>query len=716
MTTAYKVPSSEEPGHTAIFRHPSFKDGTHNNEYADITTLYEVFQSHVQRHPQAEFLGTRTFYPENGRFGAYTWMTTSETQALVDDFGSGLDHVYEKHVPRIQGDAAPEDGVPEAFGRQQGLGIFATNRAEWLVSELAAFRTGRYSVGVIDVAGVGRAEFDMNHSGVAVVVCSMDKIPRMLDRAQNTPGLKVIVSMDKLDCSKPSIATQAFSSSTTDVLRARAESLGIALLDMDEVVALGRLNPTEPAPPKPTDLCTLCYSSGTAGAQKGVLATHASFTYAARSAILAMRFDTRTTYLSYIPLYHVFDRYAVYAIMHSHIRIGFHSGDAARLLDDMQALQPTVLTTIPHVLNRMYERLAARTVAAASLVGAVARVAYGAKLRRLRERGRATHALWDALVFSRVRALFGGRVHTVICGSAPLDGRVQDFFRAALSCHVIQGYGQTETMAGGLIQRPDDRATGTVGVPNPGVDVRLRSIPEMGYMADAAERPRGELLVRGACVFAGYLRDAERTRAALLPGGWLATGDVAEVRADGTLALVDRIKHVIKTARALWIEPEPLETQYAAHPLCAAVFLHGSPHQRELVALVVPSPAFDAWAARVAGAAASRAELCARPAVQKAFLRELHVHAARLGLPRAAHVAAVHLEPRELAAVDSKFYTITLKLRRHAVREHYATAFDVLYKSIADASSDDAKVLDKVNTSDAALSTASTSDTAVSVK
>ncbi|KAJ1720745.1 medium-chain fatty acid-CoA ligase faa2 [Coemansia erecta] len=720
MNTAYVVPSSEEPGHTAIFRHPSFKDGTHNNEYADVTTLYEVFQSHVQRHPQAEFLGTRTFYPENGRFGSYTWMTTSETQALVDDFGSGLDHVYREHVKAEQKNAkvAEDDGVPEAFTRQQGLGIFATNRAEWLVSELAAFRTGRYSVGVIDVAGVGRAEFDMNHSGVAVVACSMDKIPRMLDRAGNTPGLRVIVSMDRLDCSQPTIATQAFSRSTTDVLRARAESLGIVLLDMDEVVALGRLNPTEPRPPRPDDLCTLCYSSGTAGAQKGVLATHASFTYAARSAILAMRFGSRTTYLSYIPLYHVFDRYAVYAIMHSHIRIGFHSGDAARLLDDMQALQPTVLTTIPHVLNRMYERLAERTIAAASLAGAVARVAYGAKLKRLRVRGRATHALWDALVFSRVRMLFGGRVHTVICGSAPLDGRVQDFFRAALSCDVIQGYGQTETMAGGLIQRPGDRATGTMGVPNPGVDVRLRSIPEMGYVADSAERPRGELLVRGGCVFAGYLRDAERSQAALLPGGWLATGDVAEVRADGSLALVDRIKHVIKTARALWIEPEPLEAQYAAHVLCGSVFLHGSAHQRELVALVVPSKAFDAWAARAAGGspAPSRAELCARPGVRRAFLRELHVHAARLGLPQAAHVAAVHLEPRELTAVDGAFYTITLKLRRHAVRAHYAAAFDALYKGIADASCDDAKGLGAVGASDAALSTASSaSDTAVSV-
>ncbi|KAJ1642258.1 medium-chain fatty acid-CoA ligase faa2 [Coemansia asiatica] len=691
MSKSYAVPSSELPGYTAIYRHPDYKDGTHNNEYSDITTLYEVFQNLVKTRPHSDFLGARPYFPESSKFGPYRWITTTQAQEIVDNFGSGLDGLFEKYAPE-----------PNESTGMQPLGIFSVNRPEWLLTELAAFRTGRYSVGVIDASGVGRAEFDMNHSEMHVVVCSMDKITRMLDRIKYTPRIRAIVSMDRLDCSKPHASTQPFSPQTIEKLKQKAREAGVYLTDMDQVIQDGRTNPTEARPSKPEDLCTLCYSSGTAGAQKGVLATHKSFVYAARSAALAMRFGPQT-YFSYIPLYHVFDRYAVYAIMHTGIKIGFYHGDMQALLEDMQQLQPTVLTIIPHVLNRVYDRIAQASVAADSLSGSLSRKAYAAKLRRIRNNGALTHSFWDKLIFSKISALFGGRVQTMICGSAYLDPRVQDFFRAALSCNVIQGYGQTETMAGGTIQQRSDTSSNNVGVPNPGVDLRLRSIPEMSYHVTDTPGPRGELLVRAPNVFSGYLRDAEKTRESM-DGEWLATGDIATVNPDGSFSIIDRVKNVIKTAQAMWIEPEPLESTYAQHPMIKNIFIYGSERERELVAVAVPDPAsFIPWARKLVGGGGGGSEnideLCADLKVRAAMVEELKLLAARNNVPRPGHIAAVHLEPSPFESVSSEFYTITLKVRRHVVRAHYKGAFAALYKTLS--CNDDPTVLTLTSASSA---------------
>ncbi|KAJ1883363.1 medium-chain fatty acid-CoA ligase faa2 [Coemansia sp. RSA 1722] len=671
MSKSYAVPSSELPGYTAIYRHPDYKDGTHNDEFSDITTLYEVFQSQVKAHPKAEFLGSRPYYPESNTFGSYRWITTTQAQETVDAFGSGLDALYEKYAPELN----------EATGMQP-LGIFSINRPEWILTELAAFRTGRYSVGVIDASGVGRAEFDMNHSEMQVVVCSMDKITRMLERIKYTPRIKVIISMDKLDCSKPHVATQPFSKQTVEKLRLRALEAGVHLTDMDQVIADGKERPTVARPSKPADLCTLCYSSGTAGAQKGVMATHASFVYACRSAALGMQFPTTQTYFSYIPLYHVFDRYAVYAVMHTGIRIGFFHGDMQGLIEDMQQLRPTMLTTIPHVLNRMYDRIAQATIASCSLTGSLSRTAYAAKLRRIRNGQGFRHSFWDRLIFDKVSALFGGRLHTMICGSAYLDPKVQDFFRAALSCNVIQGYGQTEIMAGGTIQRRSDTSADNVGVPNPGVDMRLRSIPEMNYHVTDTPGPRGELLVRAPNVFSGYLADAEKTRQCM-DGDWLATGDIATINPDGSFSIIDRVKNVIKTAQAMWIEPEPLESIYQQHSLFKNLFIHGSERERELVAIVTPDPdAFVPWAKKLAQFDTIE-ELCADQKVRDAVVEELKMLAARNNVPRPGYIAAVHLEPKPFEAVSGEFYTITLKVRRHIVKAHYKSTFASMYKTLS---------------------------------
>ncbi|KAJ1722669.1 medium-chain fatty acid-CoA ligase faa2 [Coemansia erecta] len=671
MFKSYVVPSSETPGHSPIYRHPKYKSGTLDCEYPDIGTLYNLFTTAVKNYSKEEFLGSRRFFSETDSFGDYEWMTAADAAEFVNDFGSGLDNVYSTNAP----------GVNAATG-QQPLGIFSVNRPEWLLSELAAFRSRRYSVGIIDAPSVLRAEADICSASIEVIVCSVDKIPRMLDRISLTPSIKVVISMDKLDCSRPTRWIQPFDKGTTEKLKIRAKSLGIVLLDIDEVIQIGRLNPTEPMPPRPFDICTLCFSSGTTGAQKGILSTHEAFVHSSKSAILAMPLHD-STYMSYISLFHIFDRYTIYALMFNHLRIGFYSGDNANLLDDIQLLQPTIMSIVPFVLNRIYDKVAAATVGSKGLVGFLSRKGFKAKIGRIRSGKGFKHALWDRLIFDKVAALFGGRVQIMVSGSAYLDPKVQDFFRVGLSCNLVQGYGQTEIMAGGTIQTADDISTANIGIPNPGVDICLRSIPEIGYNVTDVPCPRGELMIRAKNMFLGYYMDPEKTAEAM-DGEWLATGDVAQINADGSFSIIDRIKSVIKIARLMWVEPTMLEAAYSRHRLVSSVFIYGNEHEREIVAVVVPNPdTFVPWARSTSRRPdANLAELCADKRVAISVADELRAYAILSEIPIIGIIGGVYLEPKELAQVDSEFVTSTLKVRRAVVSKHYMPVFEQLYKEL----------------------------------
>ncbi|KAJ1722968.1 medium-chain fatty acid-CoA ligase faa2 [Coemansia erecta] len=671
MSKSYIVPSSEIPGYSPIYRHPKYKSGTHNGEFADITTLHELFGHVVKTYPKKEFLGARDYYPETNSFGQYAWITTTEAAETISELGSGLDMVYAKYAPEVNSSTG-----------QQPIGILAMNRPEWLLTELAAFRSRRYTVGVSDIAGVESAEYNINSADIHVVVCSIDKIPRMLDRADKTPSLKVIVSMDKLDCSKPSVATQAFSKDTVDILKTRAESLNIALLDMDEVIAMGQLNPTEPALPKPSDLCTICFTSGTSGAQKGALLTHEAFIHATRGAHLSLE-QHNTTYLSHMSLMHIFDRYMVYSFMYGMVRIGFFNGDATKILDDMQVLHPTVVAVIPMVLNRLYDRFAEETIGVKGICGKLSRLAFRSKVKRIHSGRGYRHSLWDRLIFNKVAEMFGGNVKKLLSGATPLSSEVQDFFSVSLSCDVIQGYGQTETVAGGLIQMSDDCTNNNIGVPNPGVDIRLRSIPDMGYNVTDTPSPRGEMMIRSKILFSGYNGQPERTKE-IMDGEWMATGDIAKINSDGSVSLVDRINSVIKSASVMWVEPTPLESIYSSHRLVKFVYVYGFERAHELVAIVVPEPStFVPWARSIAGKTdANLTELCNSSDVANRITQELRTLASKNQIPPPAMIGAVHIEPVPLDQINREFYTSSLKIRRPIVNQHYKARFDELYSTL----------------------------------
>lgn len=635
--------------------------------------MYKLFEYHVENYPERPFMGTRPYDAKTSSFGSYQWKTTQEISQTVQDVGSGLQYLYQNY--RVQ---AGENG-------QHSLGIYSTNRMEWMVSELAGFRHRMYSVGLADTAGVESAEFALNHSSTSVVVCSLDKLPRLLERLEEyTPHVKVIVTMDPLDCSIKRPETLGVSLETVQQLQEKAKQLNVGLYDFNQVIQLGQQHPAPAFPPSPSDIYTICYTSGTTGAQKGVVLTHSAFSYACRVTYLAVD-HIDYVYASFIPLYHSFERFNLGVLMHNGVSIGFYSGDPALLMDDLQALRPTVLVAVPRLLAKIYESATQATIGATGLRGKLSRMAYNAKWQQLQNGGGTKHALWDRLVWSNVAARFGGRVHSIVIGAAAVCPEQLDFFRIALSCEVYQGYGQTESSCATSNQRARDYTGGHVGAPIPGVDVRLRSMPELGYVAEATMCPKGEIMVRGPHLFKEYLNEPLKTQMAF-DGEWLATGDVGQINEDGSLALIDRVNNVVKTGLGVWVEPERLESVYENHPLVQSVFVDAKDSAKHLASVVVPKPeAFVPWAQKLVGNQALELHsLCKLPQVQVALALELRSFGLSHRLTEPELVGAVHLEAVPFEGKGCGLYTSTFKMRRSRMRQYYQTQLRQLFNKDED--------------------------------
>ncbi|PIA16394.1 acetyl-CoA synthetase-like protein [Coemansia reversa NRRL 1564] len=359
-------------------------------------------------------------------------------------------------------------------------------------------------------------------------------------------------------------------------------------------------------------------------------------------------------------------------------------------MDDMQTLKPTVLVAVPRVLNRIYDRIAGATVGACGLTGVLSRMGYKSKTKRIDAGRGPQHRFWDRLIFDKAAAAFGGRLRTLITGAASISPEVLSFFRASLSCTVVQGYGQTECAVGGTVQLLDDPTTGHVGVPVPGVDIRLRNVADMGYQVTDSPCPRGELLIRGSNVFFGYHKEPEKTKEAM-EGEWLITGDVAQINLDGTVTIIDRIKNILKTGQGIWIAPERIESIYSTHRLVQSVFVHGDEAQRDLVAVVTPNTTkFLPWARTIVkngdktsdSAELSLAALCSNEGVISGLQDELKAHAAATGLTAPEHIKAVYCDPVPFEGKGVGFFTSTAKLRRMLVLEHYQPQLNKLFATL----------------------------------
>ncbi|KAM9462131.1 long-chain-fatty-acid--CoA ligase 5 [Clarias gariepinus] len=611
--------------------------------HEDAKTLYEVFQRGIHASGNGPCLG----YRKPGK--PYQWLKYKQVSDRAEYLGSGLLH----------------RGLEPST--KSFIGIFAQNRPEWIISELACYTYSMVAVPLYDTLGPEALVFIINRANISIVLCDkQDKMEILLANCEKglTPVLKTIIVMDPFDAA----------------VTERASKCTVEILSLKDVEALGKDNLRKPIPPKPEDLSIVCFTSGTTGDPKGAMLSHenvvadsASFVKSFESAFTPLPADVL---ISFLPLAHMFERVVQTVIYGAGGRVGFFQGDIKLLPDDMKTLKPTVFPVVPRLLNRVYDKIqsGAQTPFKKWLLNfAVQRKHAEVKKGIIRN-----NSIWDRFIFHKVQESLGGSVRVMVTGAAPISPSVLSFLRACLGCQIFEAYGQTECTAGCTISLPGDWTAGHVGVPVPCNVVKLVDVEEMNYLASNNE---GEVCIKGKNVFCGYLGDPERTAEALDQDGWLHTGDIGKWLPNGVLKIIDRKKNIFKLAQGEYIAPEKIENVYIRCPSVAQVFVHGDSLQSCLVGIVVPDAEILPSLAEKLGVKGSMEELCKNQQIKKAILSDLVKMGREAGLKSFEQVKDLHLHPEQFT-IENGLLTPTLKAKRADLCKFFKQEIENLYAKL----------------------------------
>ncbi|KAK9364600.1 eukaryotic long-chain fatty acid CoA synthetase (LC-FACS) [Lipomyces kononenkoae] len=569
------LPGSEKPGYSAIYRNVHHPEALVNTIHPTILTLYDGFANSLRNHADANCLGHREYIPQYKTWSPYIWESYARINERRSELGSGL--------LKLARDVA---GVEKKD--QFGVAIFSPNRREWVITDLALHAYNLYGVTLYDSLGPDASEYILNLTESPILVASLNNIPAILTIKHKLPHLKVIISMDELES-----PTDTPGNTRRSLLNTWAKVQNVALYSFTEVERIGRNALVPHNPPAPTDIMTINFTSGTTGVPKGVVITHATAVAGMTCAALHIGGSKRNNVLlSYLPLAHIYERITLCVAMSFGAAYGFLHGPILELIDDIKTLRPTIFTSVPRLLNRIEEALRAKTVNAPGLAGKISQRALQAKLDDMVKGGTGQIAIWDMLWSRKIRKNAGfDRLVTGVSGSAPISDNTLQFLRAAFACNMIQGYGLTESFAIGLVGEADDKKPGHCGPPVLGVEVRLKDVPEMHYLATDKPCPRGELLLRGPIIFREYYKEPKKTAEAIDEEGWFHTGDVAKIDELGRVSIIDRVKNFFKLAQGEYIAPEQIENIYLAGcELVSQVFVHGDSVQTFLVGIVGINP------------------------------------------------------------------------------------------------------------------------------
>jgi long-chain acyl-CoA synthetase len=641
-------------------------------------TLYESIRRGATLNPYGPCLGFRAI-STTGFATPYIFSTYTECISRIDALAAGIETLDLLGPPLV----SPN-------GAFRTVALYMKNCVEWVLTEHATFCLGGTTVPLYDTLGTGTVEYILAQTQCRTVFCSRLELPKLCRVKENS------------NC--PQFATAIIVDGITPQASQDAAQVGLILHSYAKVEAVGSQRIAtqghKHTPPSPSDIATFCYTSGTTGNPKGALLSHQNFiSSAAGYAAVApeMVFQPIDRHLSYLPLAHIFERVVQVQLLAVGASIAFFRGDPTMLIDDLQACRPTFLPVAPRVLNKIHDKIMSGFAATGGIKQKLFEVAVKTKLRNLKEKGQLTHAVYDRLLFSKIKKGLGmDHIRVMASGSAPLAENVMFFFRILLGVPVLEGYGQTEGTSAATLSHPSDQASaGHVGCPTGACEIALFDVPEMGYLHGdtlhldyLACLGRGEICIRGPNVFRGYFNDSESSRETVDSEGWLHSGDIGLWRLDGTLQIIDRKKNLFKLSQGEYVAPEKIENILSRSALIAQIFVYGDSLKNDLVAIVVPDDdAVRNWAIRhnIASIendiARSLTSWCESNDLRKAILSEIMKLSNAAQLHGFEIVKAIHLTS-ELFSVENDLLTPTFKLKRQQTREKYDLEIKKLYNSL----------------------------------
>ncbi len=542
-----------------------------------------------------------------------------------------------------------------AEGVRQGdrVAILSENRLEWTLSDLALLALGAVDVPIHATQAPAQVAHILHDSGARLLLLSTgEQWQRVREAISRVESVEKIIAFEAIADDRLLPFSQLFE---------RGRQWAAHEPDLYD-----RLRRAVRA----TDLATLLYTSGTTGEPKGVMLTHGNITSNVMAAMRVLDYSEQDVVLSILPLSHSFERMAFYCYLHSGMSI-YYAEAFDKVAENLREVRPTVLVGVPRLFEKMRERILAASLELPALRRRL--LLWGLQTGERSQRAWRTvgtvspwlrwqHQAAERLVLSRIRHQLGlDRIRSLISGGAALAPDVAYFF-LGLGLEILQGYGLTETSPVVTVNPPGANKIGTVGRPIPGVEVKI---------ADD-----GEILVRGPNVMLGYYNRPEETAAAFTEDGWLRTGDVGFLDADGYLVITDRKKDLIKTSGGKYVAPQALENRLAASPLIAQAVVVGE-GRKFPAALIVPNfGALRRYAEERGIPFREERELCAHPAIQRLYEEE--VERLMADVSPYERVRKIALLERELTIAQEEL-TPTLKVRRRVIAEKYRDVIERLY-------------------------------------
>lgn len=569
---------------------------------------------------------------------------TEKTVLAGKEGGEWKKYNIEQYVEYV--DALSYALLQLGIGKGDRIATICDNRPEWNFLDMAIMQLGAVHLPIYPTISESDYTYIINHAGVKLVFVAGIEVLRKIQHILNdVPSLMDVYTFKDIDDVK----------------------------HLNELIELGKKHQDyqklllHKAAVHENDMATLIYTSGTTGKPKGVMLSHKNLITNFKGASTIPPFGDDGVALSYLPLSHVYERMMIY--MYHYIGASvYYAENMARISDNMLEVRPLIMTTVPRLLEKIFDKIQAK---GRKLKGVKRWIFFWALSVGFHYEYDGANSIWykfklklaDKLVFKHWRAAFGGRMEVVVSGGAALQERLCRIFNAA-GIPVLEGYGLSETSPVLTVNHFGDkgRKFGTVGLPLKGVSVKIAH--------------DGEILAKGESVMLGYYQSEEQTREVIDDEGWFHTGDIGMLEPEGHLRITGRKKAIFKTSMGKYISPEHIENKLVESPFIDAALVVGE-NEKFAGALIVPDfNHLQSWC-RVKGIQyASQHEMVQLDRVQKRIRREVNHFNRSLGSTE--QVKKIGVIDHEWSVKTGEF-TASLKLRRDHVSAKYVQEIRSLF-------------------------------------
>lgn len=619
-----------------------------------------LFEQSCKKHSRNQFLGTRKLIGKefvtasDGRkfeklhLGDYEWQTYGEVFNRASNFASGL--------------------VKLGHDVDTRAAIFSETSAEWLIAFQGCFRQNITVVTVYASLGADALIHSLNETSATTLICDSKQLKKLAAISTSLKTIQNVIFFEDDESSKDTGLSESLSNLT--------------VASFSEVERLGKTSPVPANLPSKNGIAVIMYTSGSTGLPKGVMITHGNIVATAAAVMTVIPgIDSKDVYLAYLPLAHVFELAAESVMLTAGCRIGYSSPltftDTSNKIKkgtkgDASVLKPTLMAAVPAILDRVRDGVLKKVEDNGGLVKTLFDVGYKRRLAAVEGSWFGAWGLekmlWDFVFFKKIRALLGGHIRFMLNGGAPLSGNSQRFINICMGAPIGQGYGLTETFAGAAFSEADDTTVGRVGPPLPCCYIKLVSWEEGGYLTSDKPMPRGEIVVGGHSVTAGYFNNQEKTNEVYkvdeMGMRWFYTGDIGRFHPDGCLEIIDRKKDIVKLQHGEYISLGKVESALMSSNYVDNIMVHADPFHSYCVALVIPvHQALEKWAKEAGIEFKDLSDLCEKAEAINEVQQSLSKVGKAAKLDKFELPAKIKLLP-EPWTPESGLVTAALKIKR----------------------------------------------------